>query len=264
MTIDGRMSEALVQCDAPRTRQTLTTGKLELGMTMDPRCCGSGTCIVDPAGRCWCGQQWDGEKMCNPEPTAKQDSERQPESRATGPLPDDRMERAGSSSDKPAVTPASAVRQRLRIGFGRRWLSMGFVLTALLLTLTLPMPASAAAVAERDARAVRAVIEAQLQAFTGGDAQSAFSYASVAIRTQFGDAASFMSMVQAGYPMLVQPATMSFFVPEWAGGTLLQKVQLRDRAGMLWMAAYQLQRQADATWRINGCVVVSDSGKSST
>lgn len=32
----------------------------------DERCCGSGTCIIDPAGRCWCGQQWDGEKMVAP------------------------------------------------------------------------------------------------------------------------------------------------------------------------------------------------------
>ncbi len=32
-------------------------------MNEDPRCCGSGTCIIDPEGRCWCGQQWDGEKM---------------------------------------------------------------------------------------------------------------------------------------------------------------------------------------------------------
>ena len=28
-------------------------------MTDDPRCCGSGTCIIDPEGRCWCGQQWE-------------------------------------------------------------------------------------------------------------------------------------------------------------------------------------------------------------
>ena len=34
-------------------------------MNDDPRCCGSGACIVDPSGRCWCGQQWDGEKMCH-------------------------------------------------------------------------------------------------------------------------------------------------------------------------------------------------------
>ena len=32
-------------------------------MNDDPRCCGSGTCIIDTEGRCWCGQQWDGRKM---------------------------------------------------------------------------------------------------------------------------------------------------------------------------------------------------------
>ncbi len=32
-------------------------------MDEDPRCCGSGTCIIDTEGRCWCGQQWDGQKM---------------------------------------------------------------------------------------------------------------------------------------------------------------------------------------------------------
>lgn len=35
-------------------------------MTDDPRCCGSGHCIIDVQGRCWCGQQWDGQKMCHP------------------------------------------------------------------------------------------------------------------------------------------------------------------------------------------------------
>jgi len=34
-------------------------------MSEDPRCCGSGTCIIDNEGRCWCGQQWNGEKMCH-------------------------------------------------------------------------------------------------------------------------------------------------------------------------------------------------------
>ena len=35
-------------------------------MTDDPRCCGSGTCIIDNEGWCWCGQRWKGEKMCRP------------------------------------------------------------------------------------------------------------------------------------------------------------------------------------------------------
>ena len=32
----------------------------------DDRCCGSGTCIINQDGECWCGQKWDGEKMCFP------------------------------------------------------------------------------------------------------------------------------------------------------------------------------------------------------
>ncbi|MBC7604991.1 MAG: hypothetical protein H7255_20330 [Ramlibacter sp.] len=36
-------------------------------MSEDPRCCGSGTCIIDDEGRCWCGQQWNGEAMCHPD-----------------------------------------------------------------------------------------------------------------------------------------------------------------------------------------------------
>ena len=29
----------------------------------DKRCCGSGSCIINAEGVCWCGQKWDGEKM---------------------------------------------------------------------------------------------------------------------------------------------------------------------------------------------------------
>jgi hypothetical protein len=36
-------------------------------MREDPRCCGTGTCIIDPEGVCWCGQKWDGEKMARPQ-----------------------------------------------------------------------------------------------------------------------------------------------------------------------------------------------------
>jgi hypothetical protein len=35
-------------------------------MQDDERCCGTGTCIIDAQGVCWCGQKWDGEKMCHP------------------------------------------------------------------------------------------------------------------------------------------------------------------------------------------------------
>jgi hypothetical protein len=35
-------------------------------MQEDERCCGTGTCILDAHGICWCGQRWDGMRMCRP------------------------------------------------------------------------------------------------------------------------------------------------------------------------------------------------------
>jgi hypothetical protein len=29
----------------------------------DNRCCGSGVCIINAAGECWCGQVWNGKEM---------------------------------------------------------------------------------------------------------------------------------------------------------------------------------------------------------
>ena len=40
----------------------------------DNRCCGSGVCIINDAGECWCGQVWDGEKMAAPSLTARSTS----------------------------------------------------------------------------------------------------------------------------------------------------------------------------------------------
>ena len=136
---------------------------------------------------------------------------------------------------------------------------------ALILALALaPLTLAAQAVSAADARAVREVVEAQLKALAVDDAVRAFSYASPAIRTQFGDAANFMAMVLSGYPMVLRPAATAFFQPAAIDGAVLQVLQLRDRAGKAWLATYTLQRQPDGRWRINGCAVRPDNGKSST
>lgn len=131
--------------------------------------------------------------------------------------------------------------------------------------LLVPALAGAAQLAEPDARAVRQVVEAQLEAFAADDAARGFSYASSSIQAQFGDANNFMAMVRSGYPMPVWPTAVSFFQPQVEVGTpatMTQLVQLRAREGSLWMATYVFERQTAAGWRISGCVVAADGGKS--
>ena len=123
------------------------------------------------------------------------------------------------------------------------------------------LPAAAEPVAAGDAKAVRAVVEAQLDAFAADDAKRAFSYAAPSIREMFGTPDQFMAMVKGGYPVVYRPASITFLQPAWTQGQLVQGVHLTDASGALWIAIYRLERQADKSWRISGCEVQPSAGK---
>lgn len=41
-------------------------------MTTDTRCCGTGTCLINAEGLCWCGQRWNGNEMLPPDSESNQ------------------------------------------------------------------------------------------------------------------------------------------------------------------------------------------------
>jgi hypothetical protein len=104
-----------------------------------------------------------------------------------------------------------------------------------------------------DARAMRAVIEAQLDAFQRDDAERAFSYAAPDIRQQFGSADAFMAMVKNEYAVVYRPSKVDFEEPLLMEGEIVQPVRMIDGEGQLWLALYPMQRGDDGAWRINGC-----------
>jgi len=124
------------------------------------------------------------------------------------------------------------------------------IATALVLALAL---AGAQTVSDADARAVRQVIEAQLDAFKRGDAARAFSYAAPGIRDTFGTPEKFMAMVREQYAVVYRPRSVSFEEPLIVGEDLVQPVRMTDGYGHTWMAIYPMAKQPDGSWRINGC-----------
>ncbi len=127
-----------------------------------------------------------------------------------------------------------------------------------------PWAVSAAVLPETQAEAVRRVVSGQLKALAAGDADRAYAYATAAIQAQFGNARNFMAMVQGSYGMLIRPSGVSFFQAQRLDGAVTQVVQVRDLSGRLWRATYTLEAQPDLAWRIGGCSVAPDDGKSST
>ena len=116
-------------------------------------------------------------------------------------------------------------------------------------------------VSQADARGVRAVIQAQFDAFAADDAKRAFSYAAPQLQEAFGSADRFIEMVRSAYPAVYRHETVAFLKPERAEGSLVQGVHLTDAQGVRWLALYRMERQRDRSWRISACQVVAAQGR---
>lgn len=123
----------------------------------------------------------------------------------------------------------------------------------LLLAALLPFAAVAEDLSAGEVRAVRAIVEAQLDAFRKDDAPRAFSYAAAGIQQAFGSAEAFIDMVRRSYPVVYRPASVRFDPPVLVEGEVVQPVRMTDAGGRAWLAVYPMQRQPDGGWRINGC-----------
>ncbi len=103
-----------------------------------------------------------------------------------------------------------------------------------------------------ESQTLRAVIQAQLDAFQRDDSAAAFSFAAPMIQRQFGTAEQFMHMVRQGYDPVYRPISTAFQEAAFNADRAVQKVLFQDRNGQAWMAYYLMQRQEDGTWRIAG------------
>lgn len=134
-------------------------------------------------------------------------------------------------------------------------------LAAATAVLALHSGASAAPLSPSDEKGVRTVVQAQLDAFAKDDAEKAFSYAAPNVREAVGTASGFMAMVRSGYPVVYRPASVAFLQPEGKDDVAIQRVQMTDASGDSWLAVYSLQRQKNTAWRITGCNVLKNKGR---
>jgi hypothetical protein len=127
------------------------------------------------------------------------------------------------------------------------------------LALCLLLPAAAPAadrVTTADAAEIRAVIHRQIDAFKRDDAQGAFALVSPGVRQAFQTPEKFLDVVRMAYRAMYRPSAVACMDMLVLGGDVVQQVQVTDRSGLVWVAYYAMQRQADGSWRTNGCHLV--------
>lgn len=98
---------------------------------------------------------------------------------------------------------------------------------------------------------VKSVISSQLEAFSTGDVDLAFSFASPMIQQLFRDPQTFGEMVRQGYPMVWRSDSLRCLDLVDAGSLVRQRVEITDKQGVPHLLEYELL-QIDQSWKING------------
>jgi len=106
--------------------------------------------------------------------------------------------------------------------------------------------------ADADADSIRDVINQQIEAFRADDGERAFSFAAPVIRSKFGSADNFMTMVRTGYPDVYRPKAVEFRDLKRDGERLIQEVWFLGTGGDSTIGTYIMERQEDGTWKIAG------------
>lgn len=142
-----------------------------------------------------------------------------------------------------------------------RWLIRLGIAAVIGLMLFRPAAAEPAALEAADRDAIQTVISRQIEAFRLDDAVTAFSFASPMIRHMFGTPEVFMQMVRQSYRPVYRPRQVRFGELIIWRGKLTQRVILVGPEQQVVIALYEMQRQADGEWKINGCYLLAADEK---
>ncbi|NLR96087.1 DUF4864 domain-containing protein [Rhizobium sp. P38BS-XIX] len=118
-----------------------------------------------------------------------------------------------------------------------------------------------AARAEEPVQAAQGLIEQQIQAFLHNDAAAAYSFAAPGIKALFPDQNSFFAMVKKNYEPVYHPGNYAFGKSRAIdnGAVVYQEVLITGTDDKSWTAIYQINRQPDGSYKINGVQILRNT-----
>ncbi len=133
---------------------------------------------------------------------------------------------------------------------------MRLLLLALLMApVAAAAPPAAPTLQPAEWKAIEEAIGGQRAALQAGDGVRALTFATPAIRNQFGTPDRFMRMVRDGYAPLLAARDTVFLEGAVIEGAVIQPLRLILPDNTVLVAIYQMERQKDGGWKIAGCVI---------
>lgn len=123
-------------------------------------------------------------------------------------------------------------------------------------------PGRAQSLSAEDGTAIRGVIAGQIDAFRHDDGTTAFGFAAPEIQHMYGSPELFLQAVRQAYQPVYRPRQVEFRDLKPMDGRIVQQVYVVGPDNQPKLALYFMERQADGSWRISGCVLLAFEGQS--
>lgn len=132
---------------------------------------------------------------------------------------------------------------------------------ALSLAITLFLILAPEARAEDPVLTAQTLIQGQIEAFLQNDATAAYSFAAPGIKALFPDKDVFFAMVKKSYQPVYHPGNYAFGKSRAIdnGAVVYQEVLITGVDDKDWTAIYQIARQPDGTYKINGVQILPNT-----
>lgn len=132
---------------------------------------------------------------------------------------------------------------------------------ALSLAIMLCLVLAPEAQAEDPVQTAQTLIQGQIEAFLHNDAVTAYSFAAPGIKALFPDKDIFFAMVKKRYQPVYHPGNYAFGKSRAIdnGAVVYQEVLITGTDDKDWTAVYQINRQPDGTYKINGVEILPNT-----
>lgn len=110
-------------------------------------------------------------------------------------------------------------------------------------------------------QSAQTLIQGQIEAFLHNDAVTAYSFAAPGIKALFPDKDVFFAMVKKSYQPVYHPGNYAFGKSRAIdnGAVVYQEVLITGIDDKDWTAIYQIARQPDGTYKINGVQILPNT-----
>ncbi|MEZ2219572.1 DUF4864 domain-containing protein [Rhizobium sp. RCC_161_2] len=115
--------------------------------------------------------------------------------------------------------------------------------------------------AEDPVQTAQTLIQGQIEAFLQNDAATAYSFAAPGIKALFPDKDIFFAMVKKSYQPVYHPGNYAFGKSRAIdnGAVVYQEVLITGIDDKDWTAIYQIARQPDGSYKINGVQILPNT-----